>query len=41
MADRMTIYIDADSCPATRIAERIAMEHNGFGELVEKSEKKI
>ena len=23
----MTIYIDADACPVTRIAERIAKEH--------------
>ena len=24
----MTIYIDADACPVTRIAERVAREHN-------------
>ena len=23
----MTVYIDADACPVTRIAERIAKEH--------------
>ena len=24
----MTVYIDADACPVTRIAERVAREHN-------------